>query len=117
MDSFDVLLMPVALKFYKNCASFISIPEYLDTEWQGIERMASSGIIASPERLKEYIRAACLNGSIVQVRDKIILCISDLLRQEEELCVETDSLLRDILVMLESVRELKKLKQVFLGGV
>ncbi len=87
----------------------------LDTEWQGMERMASSGIRASPERLKEYAQAACVKDKITQVRDKIILYISDMLRQEEELCVETDSLLRDILVMLESVRGIKKLRQVFLG--
>lgn len=43
--------------------------------------------------------------------------ISDVLRQEEELCVETDSLLRDILVMLESVRSLPELRRVFLGEV
>ncbi len=63
------------------------------------------------------MQAACVKGSIIQAMDKIILYISDLLRQEEDLCVETDSVLRDILVMLEFVRSLPELRRVFLGEV
>lgn len=61
------------------------------------------------------MQAACLKERAVQLRDKIIVYISDILRQEEELCVDTDALLRDILVVLESVRSQAELRRVFLG--
>ena len=87
----------------------------LDAEWQQIERMSSSGIKPSPERIKEYAQASSASGKISEDRDKIILCISDILRQEEQDCCETESTLRDILVVLESVQQPQELKRVFLG--
>ena len=89
----------------------------LDEEWRSIERLESSGIKLSPERLREFAQAACAKDAIGEVRDKIILCISDILRQEEDTCCETDPVLRDILVVLESVSQPKELKEVFLGKV
>ncbi|MDD5282440.1 MAG: hypothetical protein PHF69_07155, partial [Candidatus Omnitrophica bacterium] len=89
----------------------------LDVEWQAIERMSSSGIKPSSERIKEYAQASSVLGKISQDKDKIILCISDILRQEEEQCCETDPILRDILVVLESVQQPQELKEVFLGKV
>ena len=89
----------------------------LNEEWQQIERMASSGITPSSERIKEYIQTSCAQDSITQDRDKILLCISNILRLEEERCDSTDATLRDILVVLESMRNAQELRQVFLGTI
>jgi hypothetical protein len=81
-----------------------------DEELQQIQRIAGSGIRPSTDRIKEYLQAACVQGNCD--RSKIILCISGILRQEEEQCSATDPALRDILVVLESGQDLK---EVFLG--
>ncbi|MDI6758821.1 MAG: hypothetical protein QMD94_04020, partial [Candidatus Omnitrophota bacterium] len=87
----------------------------LEEEWSQIERMTSSGITPSSQRLKEYIQTSCAQDSIFQVREKILLCISDILRLQEERCDYTDATLRDILVVLESIENTQDLRQVFLG--
>jgi len=87
----------------------------LNQEWLEIERMVSSGITPSAERIKEYIQASCAKGEAGQDVDKIINCISDILRQEEERCCSTDATLRDILVVLEASRSSTELSQIFLG--
>ncbi|MDO8663009.1 MAG: hypothetical protein Q7K98_07325 [Candidatus Omnitrophota bacterium] len=84
-------------------------------EWQEIERMASSGITPSPERMKEYLQASCAKGDIPQDKDKVILCIADILRGEEETCFATDPTLRDILVVLEASGSSTELNKIFLG--
>jgi len=92
-----------------------SININLDEEWQSIERMTNSGIKPSTERIKEYAQASSALGKISQDKDKIILCISDILRQEEDSCCETDPVLRDILVILESIQQPRELKEIFIG--
>jgi hypothetical protein len=87
----------------------------LDGEWQEIERMASSGITPSSERIKEYIQTSCAQDNITQDRDKVLLCISDILRLQEERCEPTSTTLRDILVVLESMKNAQELREVFLG--
>lgn len=89
----------------------------LDEEWERIKRMVSSGIKPSTERIKEYAQASSALNKISQDRNKIIVCISDILRQEEECCEETDPVLKDILVVLESIQRPQELKEVFLGKV
>ncbi|OGX23634.1 MAG: hypothetical protein A3J51_06870 [Omnitrophica WOR_2 bacterium RIFCSPHIGHO2_02_FULL_45_21] len=86
-------------------------------EWQEIGRMVSSGITPSSERIKEYIQTSCAQDNITQDRNKILLCISDILRQEEERSDHTEDTLRDILVVLESMSSGQELGQVFLGKV
>jgi len=87
----------------------------LNKEWQEIERMSSSGITPSSERIKEYLQASCVKGSILQDKDKIILCIADILRSEEEGCCATDPTLRDILIVLEASGSNAELSRIFLG--
>lgn len=87
----------------------------LADEWSQIERLVSSGITPSSERLKEYIQTSCTQDNITQDRDKILLCISDILRLQEERCDHTNPTLRDILVVLEAMRDREELKEVFLG--
>ncbi|MHB8157948.1 MAG: hypothetical protein ACYDEQ_11245, partial [Desulfocucumaceae bacterium] len=120
----DFRALPIVTQAASNLSAGISSSALmrlsnvnLDAEWQQIERMSSSGIKPSPERIREYAQASSASGKISRDKDKIILCIADILRQEEEQNCETDPVLRDILVVLESVRQPQELKEVFLGKV
>lgn len=78
-----------------------------DKEWQEIERMASSGIAPSCERLREYLLS--LQDPNSQI-DKVLACIADILRQEEEKACCTEASLREILVLLESDKPVNELR-------
>ncbi|MFA5156500.1 MAG: ATP-binding protein [Candidatus Omnitrophota bacterium] len=69
----------------------------LDQELQQIRKMIDSGIVPSSERIKEYAQTC---GS--QDIDKILSCIADILRLEEERVEETDPQLRQLVMVLES---------------
>jgi hypothetical protein len=84
-------------------------------ELMQLQRMVNSGITPSSERIKEYVQASCLNGNSQPDMNKIILCISDILRQEEENGVSTEPIIKDILIVLESARSTTELKEVLLG--
>lgn len=79
-----------------------SASEEPDKEWQQIERMVGAGIIPSAERIKEYLLALSLRADSGKELEKVIVCISDILRIEEERCSLTEPALKDILVSLES---------------
>ncbi len=79
----------------------------LDKEWQEIERMASSGIAPSCERIREYLLS--LQDPNSQI-DKVLACIAGILRQEEEKACCTESSLREILVLLESNKPVNELR-------
>ncbi|MFH0762938.1 MAG: phosphoribosyltransferase [Candidatus Omnitrophota bacterium] len=87
----------------------------LNQEWRRIENMAERGIAPSPERIKEYIQASCLKDELNDTQ-KVISCIADILRDEEEDCSPTDPTLKDILVVLESGRPAQELKAIFSGS-
>ena len=101
--------------FLKHSAMALAetVPINLDKEWLEIERVDSAGIRPSTQRIKEYIQASCVKGDIDV--DKVLNCISEVLRQEEESCSQTDNTLRDILVVLEASRSNQELKEVFVG--
>ncbi len=76
-----------------------------------IQKMVKAGIVPSTDRIKEYVASSCLKGDLdIQ---KIISCIANILRLEEEHCTQTDSMLRDILVVLESSGSMEHLRAVF----
>lgn len=87
----------------------------LDTEWQQIENLVNSDIIPSAERIKEYVQASCYKERVNRDIDKVISCISDILRIEEEHYSSTDPTLKDILVVLNSSTSVQQLKAVFIG--
>lgn len=87
----------------------------LDQEWQSIQNMVDGGITPSVDRIREYIQASCLKGNPSQEMRKVVSCIADILRLEEEDCSPTDPVLKDILVVLESTSRPQELKQIFLG--
>ena len=89
----------------------------LKQEWSDIERLINSGITPSAERIKDYLVASSFKGNLDNDMDKIVSCISDLLRMEEESCFSTDPTLKDILVVLGSGRSGEELKVAFAGTV
>jgi hypothetical protein len=85
----------------------------LDKEWQDIQRLVEAGITPSAERIKEFVQVSCLRGSSDEDMQKVVSCIADILRLEEERCCSTEQVLKDILVVLESGSSIQELKAVF----
>jgi hypothetical protein len=85
----------------------------LTQEWSDIERLVNSGITPSSERLKKYLAASCFKGDLDRDMEKIVSCISDILRMQEQTCSATDPVLKDILVVLGSGRSGEELKISF----
>jgi len=86
----------------------------LDQEWKEIQKLVEAEIIPSTDRIKEYIQLSCLKGN--SDMQKVVSCIADILRLEEERCSSTEAMLKDILVVLESGRSNQELKAVFTGA-
>ncbi|MFH1441073.1 MAG: hypothetical protein ABIH18_03400, partial [Candidatus Omnitrophota bacterium] len=119
----DFRFLPIVTQAMTNLSANISSAAInrlrginLDIEWHCIERMVDSGIFPSNERIKEYLQSSCIKGDVMEDKDKVVSCISDILRQDEEQGSLTDPMLRDILVVLESVTDMQKLKEIFLGS-
>jgi hypothetical protein len=89
----------------------------LTQEWSDIQRLVNSGITPSAERIKDYLVASCFKGNLDTDIDKIVSCISDILRMQEEACCSTDPILKDILVVLGSGRSGEELKVAFSGMI
>jgi len=87
----------------------------LTQEWSDIERLVNAGITPSAERIKDYLAASCFKGMLDGDAEKIISCISSILRMEEENCCSTDQTLRDILVVLELGGSGAELKAAFIN--
>ncbi len=85
----------------------------LTREWNDIERLVGSGITPSAQRLKEYLAASCIKDSSQRDLEKIVACIADILRMQEETGALTDQTLKDILVVLGSGRSTQDLKLAF----
>ena len=75
--------------------------------------MLAAGIIPSTDRIMEYVQASCLKGD--PDTQKVVSCIADILRLEEERCSLTEAQLKDILIVLESGRTAQELKEIFSG--
>lgn len=86
----------------------------LDQELREIQKMIGAGIIPSAERIKEYVQASCLKGG--PDIDKLSLCLADILRLQEESCCVSDTVLKDILIVLDSASSVQELKAVFAGS-
>ncbi|MDO8662854.1 MAG: transglutaminase domain-containing protein [Candidatus Omnitrophota bacterium] len=74
----------------------------LDAEWAEIENMLKAGIIPSNQRLKEYVASSCLRQALGRQMGKVLGCIANILRMEEERVTETEPELEDMLVLIES---------------
>ncbi|MBI4706829.1 MAG: hypothetical protein HY761_02765 [Candidatus Omnitrophica bacterium] len=86
----------------------------LNQELGDIQKTVEAGIVPSTDRIKEYVARSCLKGNLDA--QKVVSCIANMLRLEEEHCVSTDPMLRDILVVLESNRSLESLRAIFVDA-
>ena len=88
----------------------------LNKEWSDIEQMVSSGIAPSGERIKEYLQASSVKGELNSDVDKVLSCISEVLRMDEERCCASDEVLKDVLIVLEASRSPAELADVLVGA-
>ncbi|MBL7151575.1 MAG: hypothetical protein ISS89_03190, partial [Candidatus Omnitrophica bacterium] len=72
----------------------------LDSEWAQIQNMVNAGIIPSNERIKEYVLASCLRQALGKEMDKVLGCIADIMRIEEDRVLDADAELKDMLVLI-----------------
>ena len=68
-------------------------------EWQEVENMLNAGIMPSAQRIKDYISIS--NCSEKEI-DKILLCIAGIFRIEEDKVTESEPVLKDLLVLVET---------------
>jgi hypothetical protein len=64
--------------------------------------MLKAGIRPSTDRLQGYVESCAQKENLNAELDKVLSCIADILRQEEEECCPTEPALRQLLVLLES---------------
>jgi len=74
----------------------------LDLEWAQIQNMVNAGIIPSNERIREYVLASCLKQSFTLEMNKVLGCIADVMRLEEDRVSDSDAGLKNLLALIES---------------
>jgi SAM-dependent MidA family methyltransferase len=84
----------------------------LNSEWIQIENMLAAGITPSSERIKEYLQSCSQKQDFNQDIDKVLSCIADMLRLEEERVVSTDLSLKEMLALLESGKPVNDMQLV-----
>jgi len=89
----------------------------LGSEWQQIEHLVNSGITPSTERIKEFVQASAIQGELDSDMSKVVLCIADIFKLEEERCSYSDPALKDILIVLESGKNAQELKEIFTADI
>ncbi|MDO8662894.1 MAG: hypothetical protein Q7K98_06725 [Candidatus Omnitrophota bacterium] len=117
----DFRALPIVTQAMSNlrlsASSVISLSQLkslnLNQELQEMQKLVDAGITPSAERIKEYVASSCLQGN--PDTQKVVSCIADILRLEEERCYPTEVTLKDILVVLESGMPNQELKAVFTG--
>ncbi|MCM8781206.1 MAG: hypothetical protein NC908_04710 [Candidatus Omnitrophica bacterium] len=83
-------------------------------QWQQIQSMLNSKITPPAQNLKEFIQTACLKDALDI--NKVLICLLDILRQQEETCQPTEPILKDILTVLEIINSPEELKAVLVGS-
>src|SRR3989338_8026784 len=103
--------MPIA-------GSALNLNLNLDKELQDIQDMLKAGIMPSSERIKEYALASSSLKPEDYSReiDKILGCIANIFRLEEEKAKPTPRALKDVLILLESDKPAQEL-QLALGRI
>jgi hypothetical protein len=88
----------------------------LDNEWKQIRGIVERGDIPSGERIKEYVLSCCQRGDISADVEKVLVCISDILRLEEDYALACESGFVQLLCALESDKPAQEL-QIALSAV
>ena len=74
----------------------------LDKELEGIKQIASSSILPSPQRLKEYISACIFKGKIGEKADDFVLSMLEVFQLQAEEGIESSNEEREALVMADT---------------
>jgi hypothetical protein len=77
----------------------------LNQEWVNIQSMLKAGIIPSSDRIKEYARTGSQAKDARKELTRVVSCIADILRTQEENLAITDTQLKAILILLESGKQ------------
>jgi hypothetical protein len=70
--------------------------------WQDIQKSLRDSTIPSSDRILSYIQSSCDKKDAGQEIEKVITCIAEILRLEENQVIYTDPALKQILTVLES---------------
>ncbi|MDD2703005.1 MAG: hypothetical protein PHC33_03250, partial [Candidatus Omnitrophica bacterium] len=73
----------------------------LDNEWSRIQEMVNQGNIPSGEKIREYVFSCCQKGDIRRDIEKALVCISDILRLEEDYALACEPGFIQLLSVLE----------------
>jgi len=84
----------------------------LDESLGQIQNMLKAGIIPSSERIREYLQSCCRKKDMGQDIDKILACIADILRLQEDRATSTDLSLKEMLALLESNKSASEMQLV-----
>jgi len=74
----------------------------LDKELEGIKQIASSSILPSPQRLKEYISACIFKGKIGEKGDDFVLSMLEVFQLQAEEGIESAPEEREAVVMADT---------------
>jgi hypothetical protein len=104
--------IPVSADMHPNLSDGLVSRPPTGNEWQEIEKMLKAGITPSAERIKEYLAGSCATEDFTEASNRVLSCIAEILRLEEENCCATDAALRGLLILLESGKPAQEMKLV-----
>ncbi|MDO8748222.1 MAG: hypothetical protein Q7J72_03780 [Candidatus Omnitrophota bacterium] len=117
----DLTVLPIATQSLLNqpltanmpiASSALNLNLNLDKELQEIQDMLKVGIMPSSERIKECALASSSlkpEGYSREI-DRLLGCIADIFRLEEEKAKPTPQILKDVLILLESDKPTQELQ-------
>lgn len=76
----------------------------LDKELAALRNMASSGIVPSGVRVKEYLAAVFQKGRFAEKQDDLLLCLAEIYRLAEDEVLEISPELNESLVIADTGR-------------
>jgi hypothetical protein len=89
--------------------------EALDAEFEeecrDLKRLLQAGIIPSSERLKDLLIRCYAENKLEQGKIFALRCIAEIMRMEEKRCGETESSLKETLLLLESPQSAYQLQE------
>ncbi len=103
----DFANLPIMTQPFAN-APLLRAPQQLipaaelDAVWGQMQKMVKAGIRPSNERLIEYAFSCCQQRHGAEGVEKVLACIADILRMEEEEATQTDAQLMQLLTQLEA---------------
>lgn len=73
-----------------------------DPDLKEIENMINAGIMPSAERIREYTQACLRKEDPDRQMQKVLSCIADILKLQEDYCQETEAGFRELIMAIET---------------